>query len=151
MPAQSNQAANTGSMVLHKRWHQEGSVPSSVCSAVAAAHLGLKGGRVSGAGVGYGLGDQVLVVLRVMAVVAHACVPAVVPCAMSESTHRSGGQLNMLWECASDHDQSPVCISASGNFRATAKLFRKSRRTCVPPAKGYGAIQQQQAQPGGKT
>ena len=47
-----------------------------------AAHLGLKGRGVAGAGVGNGLGDKVLVVLRVVAVVAHACFPAVVPCAM---------------------------------------------------------------------
>ena len=48
-----------------------------------AAHLGLKGGGVAGPGIGDGLRDQVLVVLRVVAVVAHACVPAVVPCAIT--------------------------------------------------------------------
>ena len=46
---------------------------------MSSAHLGLKGSRIPGPGVGDGLRDQVLVVLRVVAVVAHACVPAVVP------------------------------------------------------------------------
>ena len=121
MPAQSNEIAKTGGQVLHIKWHQDGSVPSSIYSAVAAADLGLEGSRVSRAGVGYGLGDQILVVLRVMAVVAHACVTAVVPCAMSESIHRSRGQLNKLWECASDRGQSPTSISASGNFSLSGK------------------------------
>ena len=75
-------------------------------------HLSLEGGGVPRARVGDGLRDQVLVILRVVAVVAHAGVPAVVPCASTGMFETSGVLVNYMVQCS---QQPGMCTHRHGS------------------------------------